>query len=92
MHPWIQALTTVPTAKIEMADGLNLSFSKFFITNITGLSYNMCPKSVLKLILWINAHIFQHKGCTVSTTEYNYSILLLKWLTPINGGSVFSLF
>ena len=71
-----------------MADRLNLSFSEFFITNITGLSYNMCPKSVLKLILWINAHIFQAKRLH---SEYTYSILLLKWFTPINGGSVFFL-
>ena len=62
--------------KIKMANGLNLSFFYFFTTNITGLSYNMCPKSVLKLILWINAHIFQAKRLH---SEYIFNILFLKW-------------
>ena len=35
----------------------------------------MCPKSVLRLILWISAHIFQAKRLH---SEYNYSIFTLE--------------
>ena len=59
------------------------------ITNITGILCLYVPKSVLKLLLWVNAHNIQAKMLQVSKI---FSYLSLKWLTPSNGGSVFFLF
>ena len=67
-----------------MADDVSLSFSSLN-TNITGLCCNYVPRDVLKLNLWTNTHYIQAK---MLHSEYISSILLLKWLTPSNGGSV----
>ena len=84
--PWIPVQNH--KVKIKMANDVSLSFSEF-ITNITGLCCNYVPRCVLKLNLWI---FTPYMKVTRLHSEYNYSILLLKWLPPSNGGSVFSLF
>ena len=58
MHPWIPALVT-SSQQIKMDDDVSLSFYQVLITIITGIPCLYVPKSVPKLLLWVNTHNVQ---------------------------------
>ena len=79
--PWFQPWIPIKTKWLTKS----ISVFQVYITIIPAICEICDSKTVLKLMLVIYTHYLKATGLH---SEYNFSSLVFKWLTPSNGGSV----